>query len=250
MLPSFGKKQISSITCDFIESQCEELSVSGGKQGKGLSPKTIADVLSIIRNIMRFAARKGYAVSCDLSPIRIKQSTHEMRVLSKSEQDTLYKYLSEDINPYTIGILLSLFTGFRVGEICALRWENISVSGQTFTVNQTMQRLQVKGNSENKKTKVVITPPKSACSIRTIPIPANILPILESYKAVSTGYLLTNSTQKYIEPRTMRNRYKRVLKNCSIGNANYHSLRHTFATRCIELGFDIKVSVRFWVMRV
>lgn len=240
VLPSFGKKQISSITCDFIESQCDELSVSGGKLGTGLSKKTIADVLSVIRNIMRFAARKGQIVSCDPFSIQIKHPIQEMRVLSRSEQDTLCKYLCEDIEPCNIGILLSLFTGIRVGEICALRWEDISFSEQTIFVHQTMQRLQDRSSSEGRKTKVVITTPKSACSIRTIPIPENLLSILKSYKEVSAGYLLTNSDQSYIEPRTMQNRFKRVLKNCSIENANYHSLRHTFATRCIELGFDIK----------
>lgn len=191
MLPSFEKKKISSITCDFIESQCDELSLSGGTHGTGLSKKTISDIISVIRSVMKFAVRKGISISCDPFSIQFKHPVNEMRVLSRSEQDRLYKYLCRDIEPCKIGMLLSLFTGIRVGEICALRWEDVSFSEQTIYVHQTMQRLQDRSNSTN-KTKIVITTPKSACSIRTIPLPEELLPILKAHRTTSTGYLLTN----------------------------------------------------------
>lgn len=92
VLPSFGKKKISSITCDFIESQCDELSLSGGTHGTGLSKKTISDIISVIRSVMKFAVRKGISISCDPFSIQIKHQVKEMRVLSRSEQDRLYKY--------------------------------------------------------------------------------------------------------------------------------------------------------------
>ena len=101
------------------------------------------------------------------------------------------------------------------------------------------QRIQDRTNSEY-KTRIVVTTPKSACSIRTIPVPHGLMTILTAHKASSTGYILTNSDQNPLEPRTMQNHFKKVLKNSGITSANYHSLRHTFATRCIELGFDVK----------
>lgn len=134
---------------------------------------------------------------------------------------------------------MCLFTGLRVGEICALRWEDISFSDHTIHVHQTLQRIQNRANSKQ-KTKIVITAPKSACSIRTIPVPNDLIVILASYKTSSKGYILTNCEQTPLEPRTMQNHFKRALQKSGIAPANYHSLRHTFATRCIELGFDVK----------
>ena len=141
--------------------------------------------------------------------------------------------------PNNIGILVCLFTGLRVGEICALRWEDISISDKTIHVHHTLQRIQNR-SGEGAKTRIVITTPKSRCSIRLIPIPDALIRLLVLYRETSSGYFLTNNKNKYVEPRIMQNHFKKVLKENAIAPANYHALRHTFATRCIEVGFDIK----------
>lgn len=239
ILPNFGNKCLFEITYGYVCEQCNQLLKTGGKKGDGLSTKTVSDILSLIRNILQFAVQKGRTVVYDARSIQIKHQIKEMRVLSRSEQEKLCQYLYSDLNSYNIGILLCLFTGLRVGEVCALRWEDISFSEKTLHVHQTLQRIQDRSNTGS-KTRIVITTPKSACSIRTIPIPDDLIELLISHKSSPLGFFLTNSEQEYLEPRTMENHFKKALQKSSVEPANYHSLRHTFATRCIELGFDVK----------
>ena len=239
VLPEFGKKDLQDITYDFINERCTYLLTKGGKKGQGLSPKTVSDVLSLIRNILQYASQHGKVISCDAHSIHVKRHMKELRILSINEQKKLCDYLYADLCSYNIGILICLVTGLRVGEICALRWEDISIPDKTIHVRHTLQRIQNR-SGEGAKTRIVITTPKSNCSIRLIPIPDELIKLLVLYQESSSGYLLTNSIHKYVEPRIMQNHFKKVLKESAIAPANYHALRHTFATRCIELGFDIK----------
>ncbi len=239
ILPCFSEIKLQNISHEFIEKHCSELLKTGGICQKGLSPKTVSDILSVIRSILKYASASGRGVLNDGRSVRVKQRTKEIKVFSKSEQERLLSYLQQNPNNINTGIMLCLFTGMRVGEICALRWEDLSLPEQTVYVHQTMQRIQNKSGTAP-KTRVVITTPKSSCSIRIIPLPEFLVTYISSCCEPATGFFLTNSSQKYIEPRTMQNHFKQVIKACGLESVNYHILRHTFATRCVELGFDVK----------
>lgn len=239
LLPYFGTKQIMEITNDMVEVYCNYLLTNGGKKRKGLSSKTVTDILSVLRSILKFASKTRKHISYETISVSIKQNRKELKVLTRKEQDQFCKYLYSHLNNRNIGILICLFTGIRLGELCALCWEDISLSEKTIYVHQTMQRIQDKSNTD-KKTKVVVTTPKSSCSIRMIPIPDDLVTIINQISVPHEGYFLTGSKEKFIEPRTMQNHFKKVIRQSSLHDVNYHCLRHTFATRCVEFGFDVK----------
>ncbi len=239
LLPIWGEQQVSAISRSEIIQLSSDLLTTGGSKGIGLAPKTVNSILSLLRNILDYAAREKDIPIADTKAISVKQPQKPMRILSRAEQQRLSDYLRENLTPSNMGILLCLYTGLRIGEICALTWADILFKEQCLYVHQTMQRVQVKGGVK-KKTEVVILPPKSDCSIRRIPIPNEIHQLLLSIRKQDKAYLLTGLVHSYVEPRNMENRFKAVTGKCDIHDVNFHALRHTFATRCVELGFDVK----------
>ena len=134
------------------------------------------------------------------------------------------------------GIFLCLSTGLRLGEICSLKWVDIDQERRLLHVNRTVQRIKSKEGPA--KTVLLETAPKSVFSNREIPMPDTLLALLMPFKKAGQEYILC--TNKPMEPRTYQNHFKRYLGETKIPNYNFHTLRHTFATNCIDSGMDIK----------
>lgn len=175
-----------------------------------------------------------------LDRLTVKKTQLDMRVLSVDEQHRLCDILMRDMNLTKFGVLLCMYTGIRIGEVCALKWESIDFSEGILSIRETLQRIQVMDVGACKKTKIVITEPKSKKAIRDIPLPGFVLEYAASLKHNPKAYILTGCSDRYIEPRSLQYTFKKYTQECGLTDVNYHALRHTFATRCIELGFDVK----------
>lgn len=239
--PNLGKYLLSQITVKSIENFIEFQLNSGRLDGKGgLSPKTVSDMLTIIKSTLEYANINNYTTYCNLKKLTIKKKEKEMRVLTNTEQDELLKTLFKDMDLSKFGVLLSLYTGIRIGELCALKWECFNLSDSTLNIKKTMQRIQETSTATEAKTKIIISEPKSECSARIIPLPSFISDIARQFYASPQAFVLTGSESQFLEPRTMQSRFKKYVAESGIDKANFHSLRHTFATRCVEVGFEIK----------
>lgn len=239
IIPALGNYYISEITNTLIYNWSCDLLSSGGSKKTGLSSKTVLDSISVLMNMKKYAISKNMEVKFTSVNLPIKKKTKPLDVLTLLEQQILCEYLYKNISLINLGILTCLFTGIRIGELCALKWEDISFAEKNMHIHKTMQRLQNE-KSEINKTHISISSPKSDCSIRVIPIPDNLMKLLIQWRQSNDAVFLTGNSKKFIEPRTMQNQFKRILKNCNIKNTNFHTLRHTFATRCVEVEFDIK----------
>ena len=239
IIPELGGKEWDSLNRETIELFCGRMRSAGGQRQSGLSAKTVSDIMSVLRRIFGYASDHGAAVRFNLSAITVKKEAKEMNVLTEKEQNRLYRHLRADLSDRNLGILICMFTGLRLGEICALKWEDISFAEQTIFVHRTMQRIQTKDDPK-KKTKIIVTPPKSGSSVRKIPIPKELIKILYSFRKKQKGYVLTGREDAYVEPRTMERHFAKVLDRAGIKRVNFHALRHTFATRCVEMEFDVK----------
>lgn len=240
IIPKLGNYYLNELNHKVIQDFLLELSKNGRKDNTGgLAEKTIKDITIIIKGSIKKGINEDKIKHIELTFNYPKDNKeNKLYVLTKREQNKITNYVLENINSRNIGLLISLYSGIRIGELCALRWEDVDFKKNCLTINKTIQRVYIKDKNKN-ISKVIITTPKTKNANREIPINKDFLEILKKVKSDKKHYILTGN-EKYIEPRTYRKHFNKVLDELKIKHFNFHSLRHTFATNCISLGVDYK----------
>ena len=231
IIPALGDKRCSEITANDIYRFMDKM------RKEQLSERYIYDNVVLLKSIFRYGHITYRIKNVTDGIVMPKKTKPEVVILNAFEQQKLKSYISDNLNLVTLGLAVAMCTGIRIGELCALQWQDIDLEKRILTVRKTIQRIQVKG--AEKKTKLVITEPKSQSSVRCIPIPNCLCDMLELFKGESTAYILSG-TDKPVEPRTMQNRFAKILVKAGLPSVHFHSLRHAFATNCIAKGFDVK----------
>lgn len=207
----------------------------------GLSTKSVKDILIVLKMVMKFGVKKEWMTYYEWD-IKYPPSSENkvLDVLSVTNHRKILNHIQSHFTFMGLGIYISLSTGLRIGEICALKWSDINVTDGILTVNRTIERIYII-EGEKKHTELVINTPKTKNPCREIPMNKELLGMLKPLKKVVNDdyYILTND-ERPTEPRTYRNYYKRLMEKLDIPKLKYHGLRHSFATRCIEVGCDYK----------
>ena len=201
----------------------------------GLRAQSANSVLIFLHSVLKYGHQQ---YNLPLPVFKYFQTEQkEMRVFSPEEQKRLVEYLKQDMDIYKLGVVIALYTGIRVGELCALRWDDFEEN--CIKIKRTMQRLQKK---DGKGTEIVIGPPKTKKSIRTIPVLSSLKNLIDAFNGSwkEQSYILGTPGKPIAEPRVMQYKFQQYLKEVKIEGASFHTLRHTFATRAVETGIDIK----------
>ena len=243
LIPDFGNKYLNDITHNLLQ----EYIITKLKTGKietneGLSEKSVKDIMIVLKSSLKYAMNEGMMQQVNLDFVYPKsQKKKRIYIFTKRQQKKITEYAIENLNPTNIGILLSLYTGIRIGELCALKWSDIDFKNNIIHINKTLQRIYTKNENNESEAKIIISTPKTISSNRDIPINKELADLIKPFKTDSRHYILTSSLE-CTEPRGYRKHFYTMLSrlNLKIKTITFHSLRHTFASNCINLGIDYK----------
>lgn len=234
ILPALGDKKLASITQADVQQFITLL------EQKRLRVNAIRNICGMLNRVMKAALKKNalFANPCQEIEFPAKEKT-PVRALSLSDQRKLELAASKDKNG--IAVFMALYTGMRIGEISALRWDDIDLESGKLYVSRTVQRISNLDNgiTSAAKTKLYVGEPKSASGKRIIPLTPKLSALLREEKEKSRSFYVVSSYGNFTEPRTIRYRYEKILKVAGIEHLHFHGLRHTFSTRCIEKNMDV-----------
>ena len=238
--PSLGTKNISHIQNNDLQNMIFEKLNSGRLSNKkGLSLKTVKDIMTVTKSCLN-SAMKNCIIKRKTFDYKFPKniSSKKIKIFSHTEHLKLFQYINSNLDEKSLGILISLLCGLRIGEVCGLKWCDIDFENEILSVNRTVQRIYIK-KTISSESKIIISSPKTTSSFRNIPLSKHLIKIMKNLRKNDDFYIITGN-KNFIEPRIYRKYYYSILSSLNLSKLSFHSLRHTFATQAIELGTDYK----------